>query len=30
MPPQPANPKTMPFEKYVPYVPLDLRDRTWP
>jgi 2-isopropylmalate synthase len=20
----------MPFEKYVPYVPLDLRDRTWP
>ncbi len=30
MPPQPANPKTMPFEKYAPYVPLDLRDRTWP
>jgi len=30
MPPQPANPKTMPFEKYTPYVPLDLRDRTWP
>ncbi|MCU1357001.1 MAG: 2-isopropylmalate synthase [Acidimicrobiales bacterium] len=30
MPPQPATPKTMPFEKYAPYVPLDLRDRTWP
>ena len=30
MPPQPANPKTMPFDKYQPYVPLDLRDRTWP
>ncbi|CAN5437660.1 2-isopropylmalate synthase [soil metagenome] len=30
MPPQPATPKTMPFEKYSPYVPLDLRDRTWP
>ena len=30
MPPQPANPKKMPFEKYQPYVPLDLRDRTWP
>ena len=30
MPPQPATPKPMPFEKYQPYVPLDLRDRTWP
>jgi len=30
MPPQPATPKTMPFDKYQPYVPLDLRDRTWP
>ncbi|MCU1496767.1 MAG: leuA [Acidimicrobiales bacterium] len=30
MPPQPATPKTMPFDKYTPYVPLDLRDRTWP
>ena len=30
MPPQPANPKKMPFDKYQPYVPLDLRDRTWP
>ncbi len=30
MPPQPATPKSMPFEKYEPYIPLDLRDRTWP
>ncbi len=30
MPPQPAQPKTMPYHKYAPYVPLDLRDRTWP
>ena len=30
MPPQPATPKKMPFEKYEPYIPLDLRDRTWP
>ena len=30
MPPQPATPKTMPFDKYAPYVPLDLGDRTWP
>ncbi len=30
MPPQPATPKTMPFEKYEATVPLDLRDRTWP
>jgi len=30
MSPQPANPKKMPFDKYAPYVPLDLRDRTWP
>ena len=30
MPPQPATPKTMPFAKYQPYIPLDLRDRTWP
>jgi 2-isopropylmalate synthase len=30
MPPKPATPKKMPFEKYEPYVPLDLRDRTWP
>jgi 2-isopropylmalate synthase len=30
MPPQPATPKRMPFEKYVPFRPLDLPDRTWP
>jgi 2-isopropylmalate synthase len=30
MPAQPATPKKMPFDKYQPYVPLDLRDRTWP
>ena len=30
MPPQPATPKKMPFEKYEPYIPLDLGDRTWP
>lgn len=26
----PATPKPMPFGKYEPYVPIDLRDRTWP
>ncbi len=30
MPPQSVIPPKMPFEKYEPYVPLDLRDRTWP
>jgi 2-isopropylmalate synthase len=30
MPPQPATPKRMPFEKYEPFTPLELRDRTWP
>ncbi len=30
MSPQPVTPKRMPFEKYEAYVPLDLRDRTWP
>ena len=30
MPPQPATPRTMPFDRYEPYVPVDLRDRTWP
>jgi 2-isopropylmalate synthase len=30
MPPKPANPTPMPFEKYVAHVPLELRDRTWP
>jgi 2-isopropylmalate synthase len=29
MPPQNVNPKTMPFEKYVPIKPLVLTDRTW-
>ncbi len=30
MPPKSATPKRMAFEKYQPFVPLDLRDRTWP
>jgi 2-isopropylmalate synthase len=30
MPPQPATPQRMPFEKYTPFQPLQLRDRTWP
>ncbi len=30
MPPQPATPRPMPFEKYVPTVPVELPDRTWP
>ena len=30
MPPQPAMPKKMAFDKYLPFIPLDLRDRTWP
>ncbi|HEX7166117.1 MAG TPA: 2-isopropylmalate synthase [Acidimicrobiales bacterium] len=32
MPPQPAQPKKMPFEKYTPFrpLPLALADRTWP
>jgi 2-isopropylmalate synthase len=30
MPPQPATPKRMPFEKYTPFRPLSLPDRTWP
>jgi len=34
MPPQPVTPKTMPFEKYQPFLPLpaglQLHDRTWP
>jgi 2-isopropylmalate synthase len=32
MPPEPVTPKKMPFEKYVPFIPLEggLRDRTWP
>jgi 2-isopropylmalate synthase len=30
MPPPPATPKKMPFEKYRPWQPLLLQDRTWP
>jgi 2-isopropylmalate synthase len=30
MPPQPTTPKKMPFEKYQPYRPISLTDRTWP
>ncbi len=30
MPPQPTNPRKMPFEKYGPFLPLVLEDRTWP
>ena len=30
MPPQPVTPKKMPFEKYQPFLPLSLPDRTWP
>ncbi len=30
MSPKPAQPRTMPYEKYRPYVPLELPDRTWP
>ena len=30
MPPEPAQPKKMPFEKYRAFVPLELPDRTWP
>jgi len=30
MPPQPATPRTMAFDKYRPFVPVDLSDRTWP
>ena len=30
MPPPVARPKQMPFEKYEPFVPLVLEDRTWP
>lgn len=30
MPPPNAKPKKMPFEKYRPYVPVVLEDRTWP
>ncbi len=30
MPPQNVTPKKMPFEKYQPWLPLSLTDRTWP
>jgi len=30
MPPTPVTPKTMPFEKYERWVPIVLKDRTWP
>jgi len=30
MPPQPVTPKPMPFDKYRPFRPLVLADRTWP
>ena len=30
MPPQPRTIRSMPFEKYRPFLPLDLPDRQWP
>src|SRR3546814_15344146 len=30
MPPDPVTPKQMPFDKYRPFPPLVLADRTWP
>src|SRR5215218_8041969 len=30
MPPEPVTPKRMPFDKYRPFLPLSLPDRTWP
>src|ERR1700675_1348858 len=30
MPPKSVTPKRIAFDKYQPFVPLDLRDRTWP
>jgi len=30
MPPAPSTPVPMPFEKYAPFVPIVLDDRTWP
>jgi 2-isopropylmalate synthase len=30
MPPEPVTPKRMPFDKYRPFLPLALADRTWP
>ena len=30
MAPEPVTPKKMPFDKYRPFLPLALPDRTWP
>ena len=30
MPRKPVIPKKMPFEKYQPWIPIVLHDRTWP
>ena len=30
MPPQSTTPTPMPFDKYAPFVPIVLEDRTWP
>ena len=30
MPPSPVVPKSMPYGKYSPFLPLQLKDRTWP
>jgi len=30
MPPTPSTPKQMPFNKYAPFIPITLTDRTWP
>jgi 2-isopropylmalate synthase len=30
MPPKPVKPEKMPFEKYQPWIPIVLQDRTWP
>jgi 2-isopropylmalate synthase len=30
MPPEPVTPRQMPFDKYQPFMPLRLTDRTWP
>ena len=30
MAPEPVTPKRMPFDKYRPFLPLELPDRTWP
>ena len=30
MAPEPVTPKRMSFDKYRPFLPLDLADRTWP